>query len=352
MMSGLRHQLFTAGFRVITASGADRWLTPAARGSGVILMFHHVRPESPREFAPNRLLEITPGFLNIILEVLKQSGFELIALDDLPSRLSAQSDARPFAVLTFDDGYRDNVDHARPVLRRHAAPWTLFVATEFADGTGRLWWLELERAVARLDRIHVTLDARSLDLPCRTAAQKRTAFETIYWELRRGPEERLRSVIAELAENAGVKPAGLVQDLCLGWDDLRALADDPHVTIGAHTVTHAMLAKHDDATVRREIATSKSVLEERLGRPVRHFAYPVGDPTSAGPREFRLAREAGFATAVTTRPGHVFPGHAAHLHALPRVSMNGLFQTEAALRSLLSGVPFLIFNRGRRLNVS
>jgi peptidoglycan/xylan/chitin deacetylase (PgdA/CDA1 family) len=113
-----------------------------------------------------------------------------------------------------------------------------------------------------------------------------------------------------------------------------------------------MLAKHDEAAARQEIAASKSVIEERLGRPVRHFAYPVGDPTSAGAREFRLAREAGFATAVTTRPGHVFPGHVAHLHALPRVSVNGLFQSEAAMRSLLSGVPFLMFNRGRRINVS
>ena len=84
---------------------------------------------------------------------------------------------------------------------------------------------------------------------------------------------------------------------------------------------------------RREIADSKAIVEAKLGRPVRHLAYPVGDPTSAGPREFRLAREAGFATAVTTRPGHVFPAHAQHLHALPRIS-NGLFQSEAALKSL------------------
>ena len=85
--------------------------------------------------------------------------------------------------------------------------------------------------------------------------------------------------------------------------------------------------------------------------PDRHLAYPVGDPTSAGLREFQLAADAGFDTAVTTRPGHVFPEHAEHLHALPRVSVNGLFQTEAALKGILSGVPFLAWNRGRRLNV-
>jgi len=113
-----------------------------------------------------------------------------------------------------------------------------------------------------------------------------------------------------------------------------------------------MLAKLDEATLRREMAESKKRIEQRLGRAVHHLSYPVGDAASAAGREFRLARETGFATAVTTRPGHIFPTHADHLHALPRVSVNGLFQSEAALTSLLSGVPFLLFNRGRRLNVS
>jgi peptidoglycan/xylan/chitin deacetylase (PgdA/CDA1 family) len=352
MMLGLRQQLYAAAFQVIAATGADRWLRPAARGSGVILMFHHVRPAPPRDFAPNRLLEITPEFLDVTLAMLHSTGFDLIAMDDLPSRLQDGRDARPFAVLTFDDGYRDNVEHALPVLRRRAAPWTLFVTTDFADGKGRLWWLELERAVAGLDRLRVQLDGETIDLPCRTGAEKRAAFATVYWRLRAGPEERLRSVIARLCEAAGVDAGDLARDLCLGWDELRALATEPGVTIGAHTLTHPMLAKHDEAAARREIAASKSQIEERLGQPVRHFAYPVGDPTSAGPREFRLAREAGYATAVTTRPGHVFPEHAAHLHALPRVSVNGLFQSESALRSLLSGVPFLMFNHGRKLNIS
>ena len=66
----------------------------------------------------------------------------------------------------------------------------------------------------------------------------------------------------------------------------------------------------------------------------------------------KIAKKLGFVTAVTTRPGHLFPDHAGHLHALPRISINGLHQTEAALASLLSGVPFLAWNRGRRLDVA
>jgi peptidoglycan/xylan/chitin deacetylase (PgdA/CDA1 family) len=344
-----RHQLFAAGLWAIFATRADRWLGPVARGRGVILMLHHVRPAAFPAFAPNRLLEITPEFLDLALRTVRANGYDLLPLDEVPARL-ARADAPPFAVLTFDDGYRDNVEHAAPVLRRHGAPWTLFVTTEFAQGTGRLWWLELEEAVVRLDRVR--LEGQNLDLPSRTPAEKRRAFESVYWRLRAGPEDVLREEIGRLAGSAGVDSAKLVRSLCLGWDEITALACDPAVTVGAHTLTHPMLAKHSEGTARREISESKTILEQRLGRSVRHLAYPVGDPTSAGLREFRLAQEAGFATAVTTRPGHLFPAHAEHLHALPRVSVNGLFQSEAALTTLLSGVPFLAFNRGRKLNVS
>jgi peptidoglycan/xylan/chitin deacetylase (PgdA/CDA1 family) len=250
MSTARRHQLFEAGFRAIAATGANRWLAPLTRGRGVILTFHHVRPEPPGAYAPNRLLAITPAFLDRVLVDLARRGFEVIGLDAVPERL-AGTDRAPFAVLTFDDGYRDNVEHAAPVLRRHGVPWTLFVTSDFADGHGRLWWLELERAIARLDRVR--LPGTDLDLPAVGAAQKLAAFEAVYRALRAGPEERLLAAIAALCQQAGSPTGALASELCLGWDALRDLARDPAVTFGAHTVSHPMLAKHDAATLRREV---------------------------------------------------------------------------------------------------
>lgn len=346
-----RHRLFTAGIDVIAASRADRWLRKLARGLGIVLMFHHVRPRRDVAFAPNELLEITPEFLATVLAELRREGFDVVPIAAVPDRLRSNQRSRPFAVLTFDDGYRDNVQYAWPILKQGGVPWTIFVTTEFAGGRGHLWWLELEQAIARLDRIVISRNGEVWSLPSRTLDEKQDAFHAVYRELRAGPVERLRTVTADLASRAGIISNCLAAEFCLGWDELQDLAREPDVTIGAHTLSHPALAKLDTTAAEREIAESKALLERRLGRPVRHFAYPFGDRLSAGAREFRLVRDSGFATAVTSRPGHLFSDHADYLQALPRVSINGLFQSRAALRTLFSGVPFLFWNRGRAAEI-
>jgi peptidoglycan/xylan/chitin deacetylase (PgdA/CDA1 family) len=347
----LKHRLFAAGFGAIAATGADRRLSSFARGRGVILMLHHVRPWRPRTFAPNRVLEITPEFLDFALSELRREGFDIIPLDAVPDRLRRDRAGQPFAALTFDDGYRDNVEHAWPILMRHRAPWTIFITTEFADGTGRLWWVELERAIALKDRVTFALGGERLELPTRTVREKQAAFDIVHARVRAGPQELLRGLMASLAEGAGSRADCLAVDLCLNWKEIQSLAGESNVTIGAHTISHPILALLDRAAASREISCCKAQLEERLGRPVRHLAYPYGDPAAVGVREVGLARQAGFVTAVTSRPGHVFGDHGNHLHALPRVSINGLFQSESALRALLSGVPFLAWNRRRVVQV-
>lgn len=346
----LRHNAFSLTFRAIAATGADRWGRGLAQGLGAILTLHHVRPAPAQGFAPNGLLEVTPGFLDRALTLIRAEGYEIVTLDEALARLADPRPDRFFVALTFDDGYRDNLDFAWPVLAKHQAPWTLYVAPGFAERTARLWWLELEEAIRALPRVSVELPDGRFEAPAGSDAEKQRAFDRLYWRLRQGPEAILLAAISRLAGEAGIDPVALVERECLPLEILRSLAGAPGVTIGAHTVSHPMLAKHPEEVALREIVESKAWLEEKLGLRIRHFAYPVGDPTSAGPREFALAQEAGFASAVTTRPGHLFAGHAEHLHALPRVSLNGLHQSEAALKALLSGLPFLLWNRGRKVS--
>ncbi|MFZ4533395.1 MAG: polysaccharide deacetylase family protein, partial [Alsobacter sp.] len=254
-------------------------------------MLHHVRPYGHGAFVPNRLLEVTPQFLDAALARATSLGFQFASLDQVVAHVRARGDGPPQLAVTFDDGYVDNLEHALPVLRRHGVPATVFVTPGFADRTSTLWWLDLEHAIAASPEVVVDLGTGEERLPCAGDAQRSAAFERIYWSLRSGPEARLRSTIALLAARAGIDTQATVARLCLDWAGLARLAADPLVSIGAHTMTHPMLAKHDAAVVRSEMAQSRDVIVERLGVPVRHLAYPVGDPGSAGSREFAMAAE-------------------------------------------------------------
>ncbi|HXW19486.1 MAG TPA: polysaccharide deacetylase family protein [Roseiarcus sp.] len=340
------------GFDAFRASGLHRLAGPALRGEGVLLTLHHVRPWrfGIDSFRPNRLLEIAPAFLDELLASVRRLGFDLVTIDEALRRLG--EGGRPFAALTFDDGYRDLAEHALKVLERHEAPFAAYVTTGFADRTARLWWRELEESIRRLERVTIARPGLSIDLKTASLGQKAAAFNQIYWALRAGAEQRLLDVVSDLAAEARLDPAGLVIEHCMDWSEVVALSRHPLATIGAHAVTHRMLAKWPLAIAREEMAQSRREIEARIGKPIRHFAFPVGDPTSAGRREFELARELGFASAVTTRPGMLFSEHALHATALPRLSINGCWQDIRAIEVLLSGAPFALWNRGRRLNVA
>src|SRR5262245_15864323 len=91
-MSGLYH------------TGAHRLLAPYTQGIGVIFTLHHVRPDEHKAFAPNRFLEVSPEFLDSVLDQTQDSGFEVVSLDEAVARLK-KGDDRRFACFTFDDGY-------------------------------------------------------------------------------------------------------------------------------------------------------------------------------------------------------------------------------------------------------
>lgn len=346
-----KRNAISAGFGLFRATGLHRLAGDLFRGRGAILAFHRVRPPEASGFAPNALLEITPDYFDAILTRLRENGLAIVSLNEALSRLMT-GEGGPFAALTFDDGFRDLLDHVLPALEKHDAPATFYIAPGFVDRTARLWWVELEEAIRRLETVELDLDGARLVLPANADSEKSAAFDRVWRLLRVGTDERLLAAVATLGARAGLDPRALVEAHCLGWDELRELAAHELVEIGAHTLTHPRLASLQVEAARAEIADSRARLERELGQPCHHFAYPYGNPDAAGPREFALAAELGFATAVTTRPGMIFPEHACHPHALPRLSANGLWQDIANFDILLSGAPFALFNGGRRLNVA
>jgi peptidoglycan/xylan/chitin deacetylase (PgdA/CDA1 family) len=332
-MSGLYH------------SGAHRLLAPYTQGAGVIFTLHHVRPapDRPGDFAPNSFLEVTPDFLDGLLDQVQDAGLDVVSLDDAVERLK-QGDQRRFACFTFDDGYRDVAEHAWPLFKCRSLPLTLYLPTDYIDGKGELWWLALEQVIARVDEIELCRDGALWRLNTATVPDKIRAFEEIYWWLRTVDEATQRRVVRELAERHGVDMAADCRRLVMGWDEVRELAADPLVTIGAHTKAHFAISKLSEERAYDEMVGGADRLEAQLGRRPAHFSFPYGNPESAGPRDFALARQAGFKTAVTTRKGMVFDEHRRHLTALPRVSLSGDYQSLTYTALYLSGAPFALWN--------
>ncbi len=344
-MAGLKHTIIRGGLESLYFTGAHIALRPFVGGVGAILTLHHVRPPRPDRFQPNRLLEVTPRFLTRVIKALRRSDLDLVSLDEMHRRMIEGDFSRRFACLTFDDGYRDTLQWAYPILKEADVPFAIYIPTSFPDRLGELWWLVLEAVIARNDRVGLVIAGRDRKFDCRTVAEKRALFDDLYWWLRSRPTEaELREVVRNLAAFYHVDIAAFCSELCMSWRELAELATDPLVTIGAHTVTHPMLAKLTKDNVRSEMDLSRSVIEAALAVRPQHLSYPFGDRTSAGAREFEIAAELGFKTAVTTRPGVLFPEHAQRLMALPRISLNGDYQRIRYVRVLLSGAATAIWN--------
>ena len=142
-------------------SGADSVIAPLTRGIGAIFMLHHVRPEKPSSFEPNRILKVTPDFLEEVIAQVRASGFEIISLDEAQFRMIEGNHGKPFICFTFDDGYRDNLEYAYPIFKRHNLPFAIYVPTDYADGDGDLWWLALEKVIVKVDALSVKLNGVS-----------------------------------------------------------------------------------------------------------------------------------------------------------------------------------------------
>lgn len=289
-----------------------QWLSPqGARARLSTLIFHRVLP-APDPLFPG---EIDAASFDAICGWLRH-WFNVLPMDDAIRGLREGSLPARACAITFDDGYADNHDVAMPLLQRHGLCATFFIATGFLDG-GRMWNDTLIEGIRRSRVAELALS----DLlgpgfervPVANVQEKQLAIGQLinrikYLDL----DERVR-LGQELARRSG---AVLPEDLMMSSQQVRNLRAGG-MQIGAHTVSHPILARLDDAKAREEIGSSKAFLEDVLQERVPLFAYPNGKPEADySARSVALAREAGFDAAVSTSWG---VAHAAtDLFQIPR----------------------------------
>jgi peptidoglycan/xylan/chitin deacetylase (PgdA/CDA1 family) len=302
---------------------------------GCIFTFHRVAQASAWADLPNRDFYIDLDFLDALLAHLARTGCTVVTVSEMLERLQRPPAGGSARLVNFsiDDCYRDTYELLVPLFRARNVPLTLYVTSDIPDGTHLLPWIGLEQVLAtRSDVNH-----RDQRLSVATAEARRVAFQSIWqsWEI---SGDVTGCYLAFCASN-GADPATLRDEARITWDMLHALARDPLVEIGAHSKSHPRISELGVEGAREEIAGSASRLEQVLGRRIEHFAFPYGRSKDCGPRDFALVREAGLASAATTRKGLCLPG--LDPYNLPRNTLNGRRKSLAMAEASLSGLSGL-----------
>jgi peptidoglycan/xylan/chitin deacetylase (PgdA/CDA1 family) len=306
---------------------------------GAILALRGVTATEPAGVGLERAHTISPDFLDAAISDMKRQGYRFVPLDEALERLAAGRRLPLFATVTADFGYRNLLSDALPVLESHSAPVTIYVCPGLTSGAVDMWWLVLERIVATAQEIYLTTSAGRVAVDASTPPRKMDAWRRIRdWLLSDVAEGERQQVVRDIAVLAGVDPAQPGREVLMTWDELRAAAASPLVTIGAMPVNHRSLHRLGDDEAWYEMVDAARIIEMELGRKPRHFAFAWGDEAAVGPREVEFAAAAGYASAVTARESALLPSHGRNMHALPRLLLDGRRQNVAYLRALLSGV--------------
>lgn len=278
-----------------------RLLSPAGhQGKLSIFIFHRVLPQ------PDPLLPSEPDAIMFdwIVRLIARS-FTVLTLGEAANALAQGRLPAAAAVITFDDGYADNLTVATPILRRYGISATFFIATAFLDG-GRMWndeVIEASRAApaGEIDWTEFGLGRHLVS----DAASRVHCYSTALKQLKYRPHAERAAMTREIAQRAGLSEHC---ELMLTSQQLTELKANG-MEIGAHTHTHPILENLPDTEAEKEIIEGRSRLESMLDEPVRIFAYPNGVPgRDYSERHPAMLKRLGFDAAVSTAPGYAQTG--------------------------------------------
>jgi peptidoglycan/xylan/chitin deacetylase (PgdA/CDA1 family) len=236
-----------------------------------------------------------------------RSRFNVISVSDVLAWLRGRQPlpSNPL-LITFDDGYRDNLDYALPILQERNLPAVIFLATDYTGEIAPFYWDLLAYCFHHTPQTEV-----DLPLAGRQAwhDEKSRAAVIANWLfiLKRLPEAEKRLAVEKLPRALSVSvPTDAFSGLHLSWDQVRTLVA-AGIDMGAHTQSHPILTRISLEQARREVTGSKSRIEVEINRPVTTFAYPNGLVADFNPALQRLLQQSGFEAAFTLVPGPARP---------------------------------------------
>lgn len=283
----------------------------------IILSYHRVADDyfRPQMAVPPAVFEKQMNFI--------RENFKVISLDEALPFLRGESPLKEdVAVITFDDGYRDNYTQAFPVLKKYSLPATIFLTTDFIGTNRRLWWdeidflLEKENGGVPPDIYPKEVEKCLLEIEAKEGKDRKRAINKLISILR----NMIKSVKEEVMDNiraAREKPGAAFDRIMLSWGEVAEMRRKG-ISFGAHTRSHIILTEVPIERATKEIVESKAAIEARLKEPVIHFAYPSGEV------EYNIQElvKDNFQSACSTKAGG--NNSQCDLFALKRIGINEL----------------------------
>lgn len=309
-----------------------RILARKYRGFGAIWALHSVKPEEKCVEYPfnDEKLALTPEYFDYLIRYFKGRGFSFVTLDEL---LANSNKAKQISI-TFDDGYRDNLEYALPIAEKHEVPLTVYVATGLLDERSPVWWYLLEDIIMNSSQYSPEI-VESLVVE---GGAHRESFKLSRARFMQSFNDEYIAGLKTLFRNDGCDLFHFNKNLMLNTDSLRDLSRHPLVSIGAHTIHHCPLRNlGSENQVISEVNGSKLELETITGKTVQHFAYPFGGIAEAYHREYKLLGQCDFKSATTTRYGNLFQQQLTYSMSLPRIGFTR-FTGKRKLGNIASGL--------------
>lgn len=248
--------------------------------------------------------------------------YEIISITEMKERIVNKQFTGKEIVLSFDDGYRNNLKVAAPLLKQMHLPFTVFVSTHHID-TGNIFPTSLARLIiwgAEIKKI--SLPSINLNVVINTTEERRRIAQTISRNLKTQPLAVVDDLYNELLHSISSDDFFRLYNMHktlkpMSWEEVRELHENYDCTIGAHCIDHLCCHENQDTNVVKEqITQSKVIIEEKLNTPCLYFAYPNGNYTESSNQ---CVLNAGFKMGVSTKPTRIETANS--MAAIPRICL-------------------------------
>ena len=319
----------------LEVTGGNRLLRLSNPWTGLLVLNYHRIGTADGSLFDWDLWSASENAFEQQVKFLKQN-FDLIGIDDLPHvyrrQVMSQGRNERFVMITFDDGYRDNYELAYPILKRHNATATFFLATGFLDQPRVPWWDEIAWVVQMSHQNGIpendwTSDAVEFDEPSRKNAI--TRLLRVYKAMPGDENEAYLGFLAD-ATGSGRCPIEQANDLWMNWDMVAEMRNGG-MCFGAHTVNHPVLSSLSADEQEIEIYESKLRIEHELSEEVTSLSYPVGSQDAFNTTTREILAKHGIRWAFTFHGGYSRFNELDAL-AIPRIAIES-YVNKAAFRS-------------------